>query len=446
MKLSKHKAATTMLNVLICGRESRSQFPYAVFGYLIGENGLRPQPKCGTIKFVTVGDCRYAVNWGIGGEVPLRVEKNALYDALNEDHSNRMSSSIYDVVIWVGNAEGPYSDDLPSDTLKKIDQELYHMSHQTKVIIAMIGWDEHKWNFWYSYDRNLKFKWHHLELNVRLKDFEAYEASNGTARSPREKISSAREELYKALAMVPPPTTDPVDGFNTLRRFLPLVMESSNFFRDGHIILNEIVERYNLDSPEHETYLRDIFERCNRANHRRLSCLLASCFPKMLDDWPEEWAEVLTLPGLASALYNIVILGGELSFNTIVRLLSGPVMWSNINFDPYVLNNDGQVHREYFHIDSIRNKIAASNVYTDILNRVASCSRTELASFVAAGGLSEELKMLFPQAMKIIKEAINGTIDAPLYYKLFRFCGAAPIPSPLSRNLKSSTYVNIGTV
>jgi len=166
----------------------------------------------------------------------------------------------------------------------------------------------------------------------------------------------------------------------------------------------------------------------------------------MLDASVEAWSEVLTLPGLASALYNIAILGGELSFNTIVRLLSGPVMWSNINFDPYVLNNDGQVYREYFHIDSIRNKIAASNVYTDILNRVASCSKTKLASFVAAGGLSEELKTLFPQAMKIIKEAINGTIDAPLYYKLFKYCDAVLIPSPLNRNLKSSTYVNIGTV
>jgi len=166
----------------------------------------------------------------------------------------------------------------------------------------------------------------------------------------------------------------------------------------------------------------------------------------MLDDWPEEWAEVLTLPGLASALYNIVILGDELSFNTIVYLLSWPVMWSNINFDPYVLNNDGQVYREYFHIDSIRNKIAASNVYTDILNRVACCPKTKLASFIAAGGLSEELKTLFPQAIKIIKEAINGTINAPLYYKLFNYCDAVLIPSPLSRDLKSSTYINIDTV
>jgi len=435
-----------MLNVLICGSVSQSQIPYEFFHYLIGENELRPQPKCGRIKFVTVGDCRYAVNCNFGA-VPLRVEKNALYDALNEDHSNRMTSSIYDVVIWVDNAERSGSD-WPSDTLKKIDEKLYHMSPQTKVIIAVIGWSKrgNTLRFWSGYDHCLKLKWHQLELNVRREDFEAYEASNGTAQIPRENISSAREKLYKTLAMVTPPATDLAAGFDTLRRFLPLLIESPNFFRNGRMFLNEIVEGYNLDSPEHETYLRDIFERCNRANHRRLSCLLASCFPKMLDASVEAWSEVLTLPGLASALYNIAILGGELSFNTIVRLLSGPVMWSNINFDPYVLNNDGQVYREYFHIDSIRNKIAASNVYTDILNRVASCSKTKLASFVAAGGLSEELKTLFPQAMKIIKEAINGTIDAPLYYKLFKYCDAVLIPSPLNRNLKSSTYVNIGTV
>ena len=420
-----------MLNVLICGYEDDA---YIFFNHLIGENELRPRPKCGTIKFVTVGDCRYMVNYNIDA-APLRVEKNALYNALNEDHNNRMTSSIYDVVIWVENSTR--YDSYLNDTLKKIDKELYNMSHQTKVIIAVINC---RWRDWFWYDSSFKLKWHHLELDVGPWDFKAYERSNGTARRPREKISSVREKLYKTLKMMPPPATDHTAGFDTLRRFLPLVMESS-FFKDGHMILNEIVERYNLDSPEHETYLRDIFERCNRANHRRLSCLLASCFPKMLDASIEAWSEVLTLPGLASALYNIVILGGELSFNTIVRLLTCPVMWSNINFNPYVLNNDGQVYQEYLHIDSIRNKIAASNVYTDILNRAARCSRTELASFVAAGGLST----LFPQAMKIIKEAIDGAIDTPLYYKLFKCC-VAPIPSPLSRNLKSSTYVNIDTV
>jgi len=419
-----------MLNVLICGDNQLDI--YAIFRYLIGEN--EPQPVSGTIKFVTVGDCRYVVSYNID-TVPLQIEKNALYDALNEDHSNRMTSSIYDVVIWVANTERSRS---PSDTLKEIDKELYNMSHQTKVIIATIG-RKYTSPDWYWYDIRLKLKWHRLELNVKFEDFLAHELSNGIAKA--QKISSAREEFYKTLAMVRPPATDPAAGFDTLRRFLPLVMESPYFFREGRMFLNEIVEGYNLDSPEHETYLYDIFERCNRANHRRLSCLLASCFPKMLDASVETWAEVLTLPGLASVMYNIVILGGELSFNTIVRLLACPVMWSNINFNPYVLNNDGQVYQEYLHIDSIRNKIAASNVYTDILNRAARCSRTELASFVAAGGLST----LFPQAMKIIKEAIDGAIDTPLYYKLFKCC-VAPIPSPLSRNLKSSTYVNIDTV
>jgi hypothetical protein len=417
-----------MFNVLVCGDDDDA---CAIFNHLIGEDG--PQPKCGTIKFVTVGDCRYVVKCN-NDPLILRVEENALYNALNEDHSNRMTSSIYDVVIWVNNASWSIS---PGETLKKIDKELYHMSHQTKVIIAMIG----RRNPWAGdYTRELKLKWHHLKLNVNLEGLTTREVGSKTVWIPREKISSAREKLYKTLAMVPPPATDPAAGFDTLRRFLPLVMESS-FSKDGHIILNEIVEWYNLDSPEHETYLRDIFERCNRANHRRLSCLLASCFPKMLDASIETWSEILTLPGLASALYNIVIHGGELSFNTIVRLLACPVMWSNINFNPYVLDNDGRVCQEYLHIDSIRNKIAASNVYTDILNRAACCSKTELASFVAAGGLST----LFPQAMKIIKEAIDGTIDTPLYYKLFKCC-VAPIPSPLSRNLKSSTYVNIDTV